>query len=136
MYLHIPTQSRMNALNQPSSGVCLEHLLSPEGHDVSIGTEAGHTNARVNLYHICPQHKRCFGDVVFKYAGLRGQGYDFGLFLRAQHSILVFIQFLGCGWGDRHRPSLTDLVPLLSIGRGIEFTPWLKSRMEERPCRI
>lgn len=112
------------------------HSLSPEGHDVSVGTKAGQTNASVYLYHIRPQYKGRFGDVVFKSAGLGGQAKHFGLFLRTHHSVLVFIQLLGCGWGYRHRPSLTNLVPLLSIGWGVGFTPWLESRRGERPCRI
>lgn len=51
---------------------CGAHTHSPEGHDVSVGTKAGQTNASVYLYHICPQHKGRFGDVVFESAGLGG----------------------------------------------------------------
>lgn len=113
-----------------------ETRVSPEGHDVSVGAEAGHAGALAHLDHVGPQDEGGLRDVVFGDARLGGQGQDLGLFLRTHHGVLVLAEVLGHGRGHRDRPALADLLSLLAVRRGVGFVPGLVGVGQHRPRRI
>lgn len=102
--------------------------FSPEGHDVTVGTETRHTHALAHLHHVRPQDEGRFCDTVFVDAGLGGEGHDFGLFLRTHHSVLALVEVLGAGGRHWDGPALTDLLSFFAICCNIGFIPRLERR--------
>lgn len=106
--------------------------FSPEGHDVAVGAETGHARALAHLDHVGPQDEGGLRDVVFVDARLGRQGHDFGLFLRAYHSVLDLVEVLGHGGGHRDGPALADLFSLLAIRCGVGLIPGLVGVGQQR----
>lgn len=110
--------------------------FSPEGHDVAIGTETRHADTLTHRHHICPQDEGGLSDTVFIYAGLGGEGHDFGLFLRTHDSVLALAEVLGRGRGHRDGPPFTDLLPFFTICRNVGFIPRLVSMGQKGTCWV
>ena len=110
--------------------------LSPEGHDVAVGAETSQTHAQIHLHHVRPQDERRLRDAVFVDAGLRGEGDDFGLFLRTHHGVLALVEVLRGGRGHGDGPALADLLSLFAVCRDVGFKPGLVGGGQHRPCGV